>query len=143
MTSAPVRAASAATTELSTPPDMATTMRACRSGPGRSKLTDIKVSLPEFHSCRLERPQAEAQQEPVLARHEGDFRTGAEEPLSLNELLALLGDGADRGDRSREDAIACYLSAGEGWREAMKRLRGALAAEAPGGEGRKGGEKRQ
>jgi hypothetical protein len=67
-----------------------------------------------------------------LARHEGDFRTGAEEPLSLNELLALLGDGADRGDRSREDAIACYLSAGEGWREAMKRLGGAFAEDGAG-----------
>jgi hypothetical protein len=32
MTSAPVRAASAATTELSTPPDIATTMRASAGG---------------------------------------------------------------------------------------------------------------
>jgi hypothetical protein len=41
MTSAPVRAASAAVTELSTPPDMATTTLACRDGIERSKLTGI------------------------------------------------------------------------------------------------------
>jgi len=62
-----------------------------------------------------------------LARHERDFRTGAEAPLSLDDLLALLESGADGDIRSREDAIACYLSAGEGWREAMKRLGGAFA----------------
>jgi hypothetical protein len=63
----------------------------------------------------------------VLARHEGDFRRQAEEPLSLNELLTLLGHGATDEARSREDAIACYLSASEGWREAMKQLGGAFA----------------
>ena len=62
-----------------------------------------------------------------MARHERDFRTGAEAPLSLDDLLALLESGADGDVRSREDAIACYLSAGEGWREAMKRLGGAFA----------------
>ena len=62
-----------------------------------------------------------------MARHERDFRTGAEAPLSLDELLALLDSGADGEVGSREDAIACYLSAGEGWREAMKRLGGAFA----------------
>jgi hypothetical protein len=53
----------------------------------------------------------------------------AEAPLSLNELLALLGQGADADDRSREDAIACYLSGSEGWREAMKMLGGTFAEE--------------
>jgi hypothetical protein len=62
-----------------------------------------------------------------LARHERDFRSGAEEPLSLNELLALLGTSADGNAGTREDAIACYLSAGDGWREAMKRLGGTFA----------------
>ena len=71
-----------------------------------------------------------------MARHERDFRTGAEEPLSLDELLALLG-GADGEGPSREDAIACYLSAGEGWREAMKRLGGAFAEGAAGLKERK------
>ena len=64
-----------------------------------------------------------------MARHEGDFRANAQEPLSLNELLALLGDGAGSDIRTREDAIACYLSGSEGWREAMKLLGGAFAEE--------------
>ena len=66
----------------------------------------------------------------MLARHEGDFRASAEQLLSLNELLALLGDSAEREGRSREDAIACYLSGGDGWREAAKLLGGAFAEEA-------------
>ena len=62
-----------------------------------------------------------------MARHETDFRANAEEPLTLNELLALLDNGDGRESLSREDAIACYLAAGEGWRQAMKRLGGAFA----------------
>jgi hypothetical protein len=62
-----------------------------------------------------------------LARHEGDFRAEAQEPLGLNELLALLGDSAEVDERSREDAIACYLSGSEGWREAVKLLAGTFA----------------
>ena len=64
-----------------------------------------------------------------MARHERDFRIDAEAPLSLNELLALLGNGAGADDRSREDAIACYLSGSEGWRDAVKLLDGAFAQE--------------
>ena len=63
-----------------------------------------------------------------MARHE-DFRTKAQEPISLSELLALLGDAAERDGRSREDAIACYLSGGDGWREAVKLLGGTFAQE--------------
>ncbi|HEX8938138.1 MAG TPA: hypothetical protein VF776_07715 [Sphingomicrobium sp.] len=62
-----------------------------------------------------------------MARHESDFGAEAHEPLSLNELLALLGHAAERSGRSREDAIACYLSGGEGWREAVKLLGGTFA----------------
>ena len=62
-----------------------------------------------------------------MARHEGDVRTTAQEPLSLSELLALLGDAAERDGRSREDAIACYLSGADGWREAVKLLGGTFA----------------
>jgi hypothetical protein len=64
-----------------------------------------------------------------LARHERNFRTDAEAPLSLNELLALLGGDAQGSGRSRDDAIACYLSASEGWRDAVKRIGGAFAEE--------------
>ncbi|HEX8839305.1 MAG TPA: hypothetical protein VF750_02410 [Sphingomicrobium sp.] len=62
-----------------------------------------------------------------MARHEGDFRAAAEEPLSLNELLALLGNKGAGAERSREDAIACYLSGSEGWDEAVKLLGGTFA----------------
>ena len=64
-----------------------------------------------------------------MARHETDFRTDAEAPLSLDELLALLGSGANADERSRQEAIACYLSGGDGWRDAVKRLGGAFAEE--------------
>lgn len=72
-----------------------------------------------------------------MARHESDFRASAEEMLGLDELLALLGDAAEREGRSREDAIACYLSGGDGWREAMKQLGGTFAKEAAGLRDRK------
>ena len=66
-----------------------------------------------------------------MARFEKDFSDAADTPLTLNELLSVLGGGPVEG-RSREDAIACYLSAGEGWREAVKELGGAFAAEVTG-----------
>jgi len=66
-----------------------------------------------------------------LARHEGNFRTSAEEPLGLDELLALLGSVDKDEVRSRSVAIACALSASEGWQDAVKRLGGAFAEESP------------
>ena len=64
-----------------------------------------------------------------MARHEGNFRINAEAPLSLDELVALLGATGEGEARSREDIIACALSASEGWQEAVKRLRGAFAED--------------
>jgi hypothetical protein len=64
-----------------------------------------------------------------LARHEGDLRSTAEAPLSLDELIALIGAEGNPAP-SREDIIACALSAGEGWQDAVKRLGGAFAGEA-------------
>jgi hypothetical protein len=72
-----------------------------------------------------------------LARHERDFCADAEAPLSLDDLLALLGSAAEVDDRSRQDAIACYLSGGDGWRDAMKVLGGTFAEEAAGLKERK------
>jgi hypothetical protein len=72
-----------------------------------------------------------------LARYEGNFREHAEEPLSLDELIALLSNIEEGDGRSRDDAIACALSASEGWQEAVKRLRGAFAEEAAGLRDRK------
>lgn len=64
-----------------------------------------------------------------MARHERDFRSAAEEPLDLDELLALLASGGQDDSRERQEAIACYLSASEGWRDAVKQLGGAFAEE--------------
>jgi len=61
-----------------------------------------------------------------LASYDGVFDADGHEPLSLPELLRLFGDDAGEAARSRE-AIACYLSGGEGWREAAKLLDGAFA----------------
>ena len=62
-----------------------------------------------------------------MARHEGDFRASAVDPLSLNEVLELLNTSGEGDYRARQDAIACYLSASDGWRDAVKRLGGAFA----------------
>jgi hypothetical protein len=67
-----------------------------------------------------------------LARHERNFRDSAEGPLGLDDLLALLGSDACADERSRKDAIACYLSGSDGWRDAMKTLGGTFAEEATG-----------
>jgi hypothetical protein len=72
-----------------------------------------------------------------LARHERDFRTDAEAPLSLDELHVLLGSETDADECSREEAIACLLSGEEGWRDALKKLGGAFAPEAAGLKERK------
>ena len=52
-----------------------------------------------------------------MSRFERDFEAAGDAP-----------PGAVPGDQ--REAIACYLSAGEGWSEAMKALRGAFACEA-------------
>jgi hypothetical protein len=67
-----------------------------------------------------------------LARHDGEFHAGEQRPLSLPELLQLLGSGAEAGGYSREEAIACYLSGDDGWREAARLLGGTFADEAAG-----------
>lgn len=64
-----------------------------------------------------------------MARHEGNFRVEADAPLSLKELLALLGSDEEGDARSREDMIACALAGGDGWKEAVKKLGGAFADE--------------
>ena len=67
-----------------------------------------------------------------MARHEGNFRESAREPLSVDELFALLAKFEKDEGLSREDAIACALSASEGWQDAVKRLGGAFASAAAG-----------
>jgi hypothetical protein len=64
-----------------------------------------------------------------VARHEPDIQATAETQLSLSELLSLLGEQKEGSERDRQDAFACYLSAGEGWAEAARRVGGAFAKE--------------
>ncbi|HKP33787.1 MAG TPA: hypothetical protein VJT70_03290 [Sphingomicrobium sp.] len=62
-----------------------------------------------------------------MARHDGEFRADEQRPLSLSELLEILGGVAEAEGWSREEAIACYLSGGDGWREAARLLGGTFA----------------
>jgi hypothetical protein len=64
-----------------------------------------------------------------LSRFDGDFAASGEGPLDPRELLDLLAGSSIPG-RDRREAIACYLSASDGWNEAMKALQGAFAADA-------------
>ena len=62
-----------------------------------------------------------------MARHEGEFEAAAETSLEMGELLRALARNESASDRERQAAIACLLSASEGWREAVERLGGAFA----------------
>ena len=73
-----------------------------------------------------------------MARHERDFRSDAEAPLSLDELFALLGADGNGEALTRGDMIACALSASEGWQDAVRKLGGAFADEEAGLKERKG-----
>ena len=64
-----------------------------------------------------------------MARYEGELRPANEQPLEIEELLALLDRNSSEGETSVNNARACYLSSGDGWRDAVKRLGGAFAAE--------------
>ena len=67
-----------------------------------------------------------------MARYERDFRSNKQEALGLEELLAMLGSAGEGEAQSREDAIACYLSGGDGWNEAVKLLGGTFAERVTG-----------
>ena len=62
-----------------------------------------------------------------MARHEGEFKAAAETSLETEELVRALSRAESAGDRERQAAIACLLSASEGWRKAATRLGGAFA----------------
>ena len=62
-----------------------------------------------------------------MARHEGEFEAAAETSLDMGELFRALSRAESAGDRERQAAIACLLSASEGWRAAATRLGGAFA----------------
>jgi hypothetical protein len=73
-----------------------------------------------------------------LSKYDGEIRAVAEVSGDLDELLAALGRSIPPAPE-RHDAMAHYLSGEEGWREALKALRGAFAKTAGGGTGLTGG----
>ncbi len=66
-----------------------------------------------------------------LSRYEGKFAGEVAASLDVSRLLSeLAGQQSQLSDRDRQIAIACYLSASEGWRSASQRLGGAFAGRA-------------
>jgi hypothetical protein len=62
-----------------------------------------------------------------LSRHETFPPDAEQQALALPELLDLLNARTGLGDSERQQAIACYLSGGEGSADAVKQLGGAFA----------------
>ena len=62
-----------------------------------------------------------------MARFDGKFRAAGEVELDIDELLASIPAAGEMLSRGRQDAIACFLSASEGWEEAREALKGAFA----------------
>lgn len=64
-----------------------------------------------------------------MSRFERDFvATEQAEVDSVELLLGLLDDRVPLSDELRQQAIACCLSAADGWRDAVRLLGGAFAA---------------
>jgi hypothetical protein len=63
-----------------------------------------------------------------LARFDGNLKAAGEAKLDVDELLSALSSTANRAEQERQDAIACFLSASEGWKDAKDRLKGAFAS---------------
>ena len=66
----------------------------------------------------------------MLARFEGDFDKAGEASVDLAELMLVLSSAATSGIRNRNDAMACFLSASEGWRDARGALKGTFGGVA-------------
>ena len=66
-----------------------------------------------------------------MSRYEGKLTGKDAASLDVSVLLAeLAGQKGRLSTRDRQAAIACYLSASEGWRNASHSLGGAFAGEA-------------
>ena len=62
-----------------------------------------------------------------MARIDGNLKAAGEAKLDVDELLSVLSPASNPEQRKRQEAIACFLSASEGWREARETLKGAFA----------------
>ena len=63
-----------------------------------------------------------------MARIDGKFEAAGEAKLDIDELFSAFPGAADAVAKGRQDAIACFLSASEGWEEAKGELKGTFAA---------------
>jgi hypothetical protein len=63
-----------------------------------------------------------------LARFDGNLKAAGEAKLDVDELISALSSTAKRAEQERQDAIACFLSASEGWKDAKGTLKGAFAS---------------
>ena len=64
-----------------------------------------------------------------MSRLDGKFTAAGDAELEIAELLAALESQPGDALQDWRDAIACYLSAGDGWRDALQRLGGAFAGD--------------
>ena len=65
-----------------------------------------------------------------MARFDGNLKAAGEVKLDVDELFAAFPGASEAVARGRQDAIACFLSASEGWEEAREALKGTFAAAA-------------
>ena len=65
-----------------------------------------------------------------MARFDGKIEAAGEAKLDIDELFSAFPGAGEAVARGRQDAIACFLSASEGWEEARGTLKGAFAAAA-------------
>ncbi len=63
-----------------------------------------------------------------MARFDGKFEAAGETKLDIDELFSAFPGAAEAVAKGRQDAIACFLSASEGWEEARETLKGTFAA---------------
>ena len=63
-----------------------------------------------------------------MARFDGNLKAAGEAKLDVDELLSALSGTSGAGQRERQEAIACFLSASEGWRDAREALKGTFAS---------------
>ena len=62
-----------------------------------------------------------------MARFDGEFKAAGEARLDIDELFSAFPGAGEAVARGRQDAIACFLSASEGWEDAKGELRGTFA----------------
>ena len=63
-----------------------------------------------------------------MARFDGNLKAAGETKLDIDELLSAFPKAGEAAAKGRQDAIACFLSASEGWEQAKGALKGTFAA---------------